>query len=377
MEDNTFIKYTRSLHTNPVYKSLSFEYRHIFMTILVHMAFKPIQLNDHGVLIDLKPGQFMTTIRGLAKLCDEKEIDAPKVQRALTMFENVGFSIQETIHRKTIITIKEPSICESMKKPNDTGIDTKSIQDRYTKEERQEIQERKEHTPQQEIKVVGGECEIIPFSSSIQNFFPSCAASSMPIPKKPDYIPVKNSYLPEGHFNDSSTKAINFNSEPPKAKYGALLLIRLSSDQEKALMKEMDLEEINHWIKEVEFEKNTNPETYQKRYRDDYTAIIRFKHFREQQPNYKPPYKSKKIQVNAKENQDYSLDAQKNLVSKHSTIIVSETYVEINAISICDQVKFTDNDFKKKFDHLLHTKGFTDKNGLTIEDIIKKRGKPK
>lgn len=143
MEDNTYIKYTRSLHTNPVYKSLSFEYRHIFMTILVNMAFKPVQMNDHGVLINLKPGQFMTTIRGLAKLCDEKGIDAPKVQRALMMYENIGFSIQETIHKKTIITIKEPSICESLKKEVDTRIETKSIQDRY-KIDTQKKNEKKE-----------------------------------------------------------------------------------------------------------------------------------------------------------------------------------------------------------------------------------------
>lgn len=131
MEDHSFIKYTRSLHNNPLFKSMSFEYRHIFMTILVNMAFKPVQMNDHGHLIDLNPGQFMTTVRGLAKLCDEKGIDGPKVQRALKMFENIGFSTQETIHRKTIITIRESSICECIKIQNDTRIDTKSIQDRY------------------------------------------------------------------------------------------------------------------------------------------------------------------------------------------------------------------------------------------------------
>ena len=135
MEDNTFIKYTRSLHTNLIFKSMSLEYRHIFMTILVNMAFKPLQLNDHGKLIDLQPGQLMITIRGLVKLCDEKSIDLPKVQRALKMFESIGFSRQETIHRKTIITVTESSICESIKPKDDTIFDTRSIQDRYTKEE--------------------------------------------------------------------------------------------------------------------------------------------------------------------------------------------------------------------------------------------------
>ena len=141
MEDNTYIKYTRSLHTNPVFKGMSFEYRHIFITILVNMAFKPIQMNDHGNLIDLKPGQYMTTIRELTKLCDEKEIDKSKVERALNMFEKVGFSRQETRHRKTIITITESSICESLKKQIETKIETKSRQDRDTKEEIQEIKE--------------------------------------------------------------------------------------------------------------------------------------------------------------------------------------------------------------------------------------------
>lgn len=150
MHDNTFIKYTRSLHTNKIFKSLSFEYRHIFMTILVNMAFKPIQLNDHGVLIDLKPGQFMTTIRELVKLCDEKGIDRSKVERALTMFEKVGFSRQETRHRKTIITIKESSICESLNCEVETINETKSRQDRdkiETQKKKDKKEEKEKTTP--------------------------------------------------------------------------------------------------------------------------------------------------------------------------------------------------------------------------------------
>ncbi len=127
---NNYIKYSRDLHNHPVFKSFSYDYRHIFLTILINAAFKPISLNDHGVIIDLQPGQLMTTIRDLVRLCDEPTIDRSKVARALSMFEKCQFSRQETRHKKTIITITLSNVYEKQKNEIETTIETKSRQDR-------------------------------------------------------------------------------------------------------------------------------------------------------------------------------------------------------------------------------------------------------
>ena len=89
---NGFFKFPRELLCNPIWKSLSFEYRHIFQTIMANVAFKETTMNDHGVLVSVKPGQLLITQRELTKLCDEDTIDRPKVQRALALFEKLGLS---------------------------------------------------------------------------------------------------------------------------------------------------------------------------------------------------------------------------------------------------------------------------------------------
>lgn len=151
-DDLTYIKYSRNLHTNPVFKGFSYQYRHIFLTILVNVTYKSLIVNDHGVLIDLKPGQLMTTLRDLVRLCDEPDIDKSKIERALTFFEKCQFSRQETRHRKTIITITESSICAILNLQNETTIETKSRQDR-DKIETEKKKDKKEKKDKKKEKI--------------------------------------------------------------------------------------------------------------------------------------------------------------------------------------------------------------------------------
>lgn len=126
-----YVKIPRSLYEDPLWKSLPLTYRHVYMTILIHMAFKETIQDDHGVLVIIKPGQFLTTERELEKLCDNEEIDRCLIQRALKKFKNLGFSIQTSIHKKTIITISREDIYELI----DPNFDPNSIQTRSIKEE--------------------------------------------------------------------------------------------------------------------------------------------------------------------------------------------------------------------------------------------------
>jgi len=130
MSSAGYFRFPRELFTSDLWKDLSYEYRHIFMTILNYAAFKPTTQNDHGHIIDIKPGQFLTTYRDLVRLCDDENIDKSKIERALTRFEKCGFSRQETRHVKTLITITEPNICKYLEKENETRNENKTRQDR-------------------------------------------------------------------------------------------------------------------------------------------------------------------------------------------------------------------------------------------------------
>lgn len=126
-----FIQLPRSLLSDKLWKDLPYTYRHVYLTILSKVVFKPTIQDDFGVLVHLKPGQYLTTERELARLCDEPDIDRCVVQRALKKFFQFGFSIQTSIHKKTIITITREDICELI----DPNFNPNSIQTRSIKEE--------------------------------------------------------------------------------------------------------------------------------------------------------------------------------------------------------------------------------------------------
>lgn len=140
MTNQGFIKLPRSLLDDPNWKNLPYTYRHVFLTILANMVFKPTIMDDFGVLIHLRPGQLLITERRLVKLCDEPDIDRSLVHRALVKFKTCHFSDQTSNHKKTIITITRKDILQLIE-PN---FDHNSNQTRTLKEECKERKEVKE-----------------------------------------------------------------------------------------------------------------------------------------------------------------------------------------------------------------------------------------
>lgn len=121
-----YFGFPRALISNEIWKSLSFEYRHVFLTIMANCVYEEKEMNDHGELFMLKPGQYMTTERELAKKCDEPTIDSSLIHRCFLKFEKLGFSKQEVKHKKTIITIIQKDYVEMI----EARIEAKSKQDR-------------------------------------------------------------------------------------------------------------------------------------------------------------------------------------------------------------------------------------------------------
>lgn len=126
--ESSYIQIYRDLFLQPCVISLPPSYRCVLTALVFKACYAPCQQDDHGVLIDLLPGQFMCTIRHLAEIANVGRKD---VEHALEKFIKLKIVGQEVGHRKSIFTILWGI------KLNKTGTrkGTKVGQERDTKEE--------------------------------------------------------------------------------------------------------------------------------------------------------------------------------------------------------------------------------------------------
>ncbi len=160
-----YIKLPRSLFDDPLWKSLPLTYRHVYLTILQHMAFKPINLDDFGLLTVVNPGQLLITERELVKKCCSLEIDKSLVHRSLIKFENIDFSNHKTNQRKTLITITRKDILELIE-PN---FEPNSNQTRTIKQQREERKEEKNNNKEVGFEVVDDAVVAVGFYKCLEN----------------------------------------------------------------------------------------------------------------------------------------------------------------------------------------------------------------
>ena len=100
-----YIQLHTSLFSNKLFKSLPLTYRHVFLVIASNMAWQKEMMNDHGVMVPVYPGEFMTTFRKLEVLCDEDQIDTRLLQRAVEKLELIGLISREIRNTKTIFRV--------------------------------------------------------------------------------------------------------------------------------------------------------------------------------------------------------------------------------------------------------------------------------
>lgn len=125
MSSKGFLAIPRALLQDHNWLSFSLIEEKIFMTIYQNCCWEDREMDDHGVIIKLKPLQLLTTVRDLAKLCRHSECNKSKIERAKSKFILIGFLRQEVRHTKTILTITEKHICEM----SETRFETKVRQD--------------------------------------------------------------------------------------------------------------------------------------------------------------------------------------------------------------------------------------------------------
>lgn len=118
MSNYGFIQLPRSLFHDPLWIGLTTRERHVFEILLIHVVFSKYEMDDHGVLIKINPGQYLTTERDFANLCNEfkpkdmKKIERNFVARTWSKLNYIAFLSQKVSHKKTLLTITRKDIVE-------------------------------------------------------------------------------------------------------------------------------------------------------------------------------------------------------------------------------------------------------------------------
>jgi hypothetical protein len=126
---NPFIQIPRSLLQDPLWVKLSPKCQIVFIQILSHVCYLPQKFNDHGNIIDLKPGQICTTIREILKWCGD-DFSKTEIERCIKKLILCGFCGQEVRHVKSVISITHSDTYELLIQYSETRNETKLRQDR-------------------------------------------------------------------------------------------------------------------------------------------------------------------------------------------------------------------------------------------------------
>lgn len=97
-----FVQIYRDLLKDPSIVSLPPSYRCVLTTLLAYACYAPCKVDDHGIAIELQPGQFMCSIRHLAELANVGRKDA---EHAISKFITLKILGQKVGHKKSIFTI--------------------------------------------------------------------------------------------------------------------------------------------------------------------------------------------------------------------------------------------------------------------------------
>lgn len=128
---NSFVQIYRDLLESEEVLRAPIAQRWVLVTILSRAVHSECTKDDHGVNIDLLPGQLIITIRKLAEWANVEKND---VERAIKRFIECKILRQEVRHRKTVLTI----LWGVKTKDSETIKETKVRQKRDTKQEEQE-----------------------------------------------------------------------------------------------------------------------------------------------------------------------------------------------------------------------------------------------
>lgn len=148
-----FLSFNRSFLDDPLWVSLTPDEQHVFNIIAKLACYRPQKFNDHGLIIDLEPGQLCISQVDLAKKC-HRSITKTKIERAIEKLKLCGFLRQEVRRKKSILTVSKSVTYEGSNKLIEAGNEAILRQSRgnleaETKEVKKEKKEKKEHKASQ------------------------------------------------------------------------------------------------------------------------------------------------------------------------------------------------------------------------------------
>jgi len=147
MSENSFIQIYKELLLHPSFISAPHAYAKVLITIITHACYSACKMDDHGVCIDLLPGEFLCTIRRLVELSGATK---KEVENALARFSKAAILGQEKRHTKTIHKILWGVKYKTM----ETTLETRWRQDGDIKQEEQENKNKNKEQQQEEKAVV-------------------------------------------------------------------------------------------------------------------------------------------------------------------------------------------------------------------------------
>lgn len=150
MLDYGHIRIPRSLLSDPLWLDLKPTTQIIFFQIVSHVCFLPQKFDDHGVMIEILPGQVCTTIREILNWCG-KHFTKNDIERSVKKLILCGFLRQEVRHVKSIITVCHKDTYELIKSNNETGFETNLRQDRDKIETQKKKAKKEKHVNKEAI----------------------------------------------------------------------------------------------------------------------------------------------------------------------------------------------------------------------------------
>lgn len=141
MPEKGFLALSREFLEDPSFNGMRISYQRLLLIMAREAVWKKTKWDISHNEIWLMPGQLCASFKWLAEKYnedlrfDEDKIDKALVQRAVSVFLQLRFAIQESIHGKSVFTILMPMTYVSSELEADTETDTKPIRNRYANEQ--------------------------------------------------------------------------------------------------------------------------------------------------------------------------------------------------------------------------------------------------
>ena len=351
-----FVCITRSLLEKPEWIDARPAHQTVFMTIIMRCAFKDTDHSIQGNAVKINPGQLCATIRQIQEWSG-KWISKNDVVGAIKYFKKTNFLRQEVRHGKTLITIIESDVYETLIRCGQT---TTQMQVRH-KEEREEIkEEQQEHTRKSAEPL----CEKGVCLSSINEKFeiPSSNQNEIRVTK-----------AEKTHNVDYQKPVI---SKDPKLSYGEEGTIKLTQKQYDDLLLKMDEIERDYWIEQLTLEiGKKGEEVFNKKYRSHYHTILSWKKIRAER-SISTKISSEKNPVDA--NREYAQRAEKCLSSKFYRMDVTYQGVEfipLGGQTLPDFIPYSSNAFREQVENTLRKKQFEKRTLIMNTGILNSQSK--